>query len=248
MSWGLRIREDCPKQCAIPRRWLWLSQQRYYKIWWLTGGSVRAWSHEAEGIDWDFVTHWVNGLASQACRSPNGNPSGSRSSLACTSRSSSLPVMISPLSVMLKPRSTCLILRGPIAATLAIIGDRWPESGSSLSPDGLFTRTVSSTSLTWFPSVNVIDWMRRHGTVEPRLNFVPLRPTALSTSPIAIYVPCADVLQIPNSGCFSALQLTEAVLSVITPLQRRPVIVASNRLAGIVPWAGCEKDNVDSAL
>ena len=63
---------------------------------------------------------------------------------------------------------------------------------------------------------------------------------------MAIYVPCADVLQIPNSGCFAALQPTEAVLSVSTPLQLRPVTVASNLLAGIVPWAGCEKDNVDS--
>jgi hypothetical protein len=60
-------------------------------------------------------------------------------------------------------------------------------------------------------------------------------------------VPCADVLQIPNSGCFAARQHTEAMLSVITPLQLRPVTVASNLRAGIVPWAGCEKDNVDDA-
>jgi hypothetical protein len=63
-----------------------------------------------------------------------------------------------------------------------------------------------------------------------------------------IRAPCADVLQSPNSGCFAALQLTEAVLSVITPRQQRPVTVASNRLAGIVPCAGCEKDSVDSTL
>src|SRR5262249_57160659 len=88
---------------------------------------------------------------------------------------------------------------------------------------------------------------RLHGAVAPRLNFVPLRPAALSTSSTAIYVPCADVFQIPNSGCFAALQLTEAVLSVMTPQQWRPVTVASNRLAGIVPCAACEKDNVDSA-
>src|SRR5262247_1576005 len=154
---------------------------------------------------------------------PNGNPSGSRSSLTGTSRSSSFPSMASPLSVMAKPRSTSPVLYG------------------------LSTRTTSSTSLTWFPSVKVTDRMRLHGAVGPRLNFVLLRPAVLSTSPMAIYVPCADVLQIPNSGCFAALQLTEAVLSVITPLQLRPVTVASNRLAGTVPWAGCEKDNIDSA-
>src|SRR5262245_36633898 len=122
-----------------------------------------------------------------------------------------------------------------------------PRSTSPILP-GLSTRIASSTHLTWRPSVSVTDCTRLHGAAGLRLNFVPLRPAALSTSPTAIYVLCPDVFQIPNSGCFIALQFTEPVLSVMTPLQWRPVMVASNRLAGSVPCAGCEKDNVDSAV
>jgi hypothetical protein len=92
-----------------------------------------------------------------------------------------------------------------------------------------------------------MDWLKLHGAAGLRLNFVPLRPGALSTSPIAIYVPCAAVLQMPNSGCCAALHGTEVVLSVIVPLQLQPTTVASKLRAGIVPWAGCEKDNVDVA-
>src|SRR5262249_53109046 len=178
--------------------------------------------------DLDLYAHILHSRASSALMAfglrlaahPNGKPSGSRSSLAGMSRSSSSPVMTSPLSVIAKPHSTSPIL------------------------PGLSTRIASSTHLTWCPSVRVTDCTRLHGAVGPRLNFVPLRPAALSTSPTARYVPCANVLQIPNSGCFTALQHTEAVLSVITPRQPRPVMVASNRRAGIVPCPGCEKDNV----
>ena len=187
-------------------------------------------------------------LGRQRAAHPNGNPSGNRSSLTRTSRSSSVPVITSPWSVRAKPRSTSLGLRGAMAAAHAIMTGGWlPESGPGPPPDGSSTRTVSRMTLTCFPSVSVTDWLKLHGAAGLRLNFVPLRPGALSTSPIAIYVPCADVLQMPNSGCFAALQRTEAVLSVSTPLQLRPVIVASNLRAGIVSCAGCEKDNVDAA-